>query len=101
MEITNVMAVLNAMALINVDPSNTPKEVKQIPIKGVITCFTKAVIYLITCPCGKNYVGKTKRIVAPVGARTQRTVPSSSPLFGSKPLYFVPTLYPHGTRHPP
>ena len=63
MEITNVMAVLNAMALINVDPSNTPEIGKQIPIKCVITYSTKAVIYLITCPCGKNYVGKTKREV--------------------------------------
>uniref|UniRef100_A0A674E9P8 Reverse transcriptase domain-containing protein n=1 Tax=Salmo trutta TaxID=8032 RepID=A0A674E9P8_SALTR len=38
-----------------------PQTGKSIPIKGVITCSTKAVIYLITCPCGKNYVGKTKR----------------------------------------
>ena len=37
-----------------------PQTGKSIPIKGVITCSTKAVIYLITCPCGKNDVGKTK-----------------------------------------
>ena len=61
MEISNVMAVLNAMALINVDHSNTHKQGNRSHIKGVITCSTKAVIYLITCPCGKNYVGKTNR----------------------------------------
>ena len=38
-----------------------PQTGKSIPIKGVITCSTKAVIYLITCPCGKNGVGTTKR----------------------------------------
>ena len=38
-----------------------PQTGKQTPIKGVITCSTKAVIYLITCPSGKNDVGKTKR----------------------------------------
>jgi hypothetical protein len=54
-------AVLNAMALINVDTLKYPQTGKQIPNKGVITCSTKAVIYLITCPCGKTYVGKTKR----------------------------------------
>lgn len=26
-----------------------------------ITCNSKSVIYLITCPCGKSYVGKTSR----------------------------------------
>jgi hypothetical protein len=61
METTSVMAVLNVMTLINVDPSNTPQTGKQIPIKGVITCSTKGAIYLITCPCGKNCVDKTKR----------------------------------------
>jgi hypothetical protein len=40
-----------------------PQTWKQISIKGVITCSTKAVIYLITCPGGKSYVGKTKRKV--------------------------------------
>jgi hypothetical protein len=38
-----------------------PQTGRSIPIKGVITWSTKIVIYLITCPCGKNYVGKTKR----------------------------------------
>jgi len=38
-----------------------PHTGKSIPIKGKISCKTKAVIYLITCPCGKSYVGKTSR----------------------------------------
>lgn len=38
-----------------------PRSGKNIPIKGVITCSTTGVIYLITCPCGKVYVGKTTR----------------------------------------
>ena len=49
------------MALINADPSNTHKEGNLSQSKGVTTRSTKAVIYLITCPCGKNDVGKTKR----------------------------------------
>ena len=38
-----------------------PHSGKNIPIRGVITCTTKAVIYLLTCPCGKAYVGMTTR----------------------------------------
>lgn len=38
-----------------------PHSGKSIPIKGVISCHTKSVIYLITCPCGLSYVGKTSR----------------------------------------
>ncbi|KAL2102084.1 hypothetical protein ACEWY4_003845 [Coilia grayii] len=38
-----------------------PHTGKSIPIKGIITCNTRSVIYLITCPCGKSYVGKTSR----------------------------------------
>ncbi len=38
-----------------------PHTGKSIPIKGIISCTTKAVIYLITCPYGKSYVGKTSR----------------------------------------
>ena len=30
-------------------------------LQGIISCSTKYVIYLITCPCGKSYVGKTSR----------------------------------------
>ena len=38
-----------------------PHTGKEIKIKGIISCSTKFVIYLITCPCGKSYVGKTSR----------------------------------------
>lgn len=31
------------------------------PIKTFCTCATTHVIYLITCPCGKQYVGRTIR----------------------------------------
>ena len=30
-------------------------------MKGRITCKTKYVVYLLKCPCGFCYVGKTKR----------------------------------------
>lgn len=38
-----------------------PHTGKEIKIKGKISCSTTFVIYLITCPCGKSYVGKTSR----------------------------------------
>ena len=38
-----------------------PHTGKKIPIKGIISCSTKSVIYLISCACGKSYVGKTSR----------------------------------------
>ena len=38
-----------------------PHSGKNIPIRGVISCNTKGVIYLLTCSCGKAYVGCTKR----------------------------------------
>ena len=84
-----------------------PQTGKQIPIKGVISCATKAVVYLITCPCGKNYVGKTKcelkvRILEHHSIRCKNSAyPLFGPLFGSKPLDFVSTLYWHRTCHPP
>jgi hypothetical protein len=59
METTSVIAVLNVMAFTNVDPSNTLKQGNRSQSK-VLSCSTKAVIYLITCPCGKNDVGGTK-----------------------------------------
>ena len=33
---------------------------RKIPVRGIISCKTKGVVYLITCPCGKAYVGQTK-----------------------------------------
>lgn len=34
---------------------------KQLRIKGVITCNTNNVIYMLRCPCGLAYIGKTTR----------------------------------------
>ena len=34
---------------------------QKVKVKGRITCRTKYVVYLIKCPCGYCYVGKTKR----------------------------------------
>lgn len=38
-----------------------PHSGKQLKIKGVISCNTKNVIYMIKCPCGLAYIGKTRR----------------------------------------
>ena len=38
-----------------------PHTGQKIPIRSIISCKTKGVIYLITCSCGKAYVGQTKR----------------------------------------
>ena len=38
-----------------------PHAGRKIPVRGIISCKTKGVIYLITCSCGKAYVGQTKR----------------------------------------
>lgn len=40
---------------------NHPQTGKRIKIKGIISCTTKGVIYKLTCPCGKAYIGKTSR----------------------------------------
>ncbi len=32
----------------------------SLKLKGVITCTTKNVIYMIKCPCGLVYIGKTQ-----------------------------------------
>uniref|UniRef100_A0A8C5QJ44 Reverse transcriptase domain-containing protein n=1 Tax=Leptobrachium leishanense TaxID=445787 RepID=A0A8C5QJ44_9ANUR len=42
-----------------------------IRIKDVITCFTKNVIYLLTCPCGMKYIGRTTR---PLNVRIQEHI---------------------------
>ena len=34
---------------------------KKYPIKSVITCASTHVVYMIRCPCGFAYVGKTSR----------------------------------------
>ena len=38
-----------------------PHSGKEITIRGTITCSTNFVVYLIKCPCGLAYVGKTNR----------------------------------------
>ena len=38
-----------------------PHTGKKFPIKNIITCDSTNVIYMITCPCGLAYVGKTTR----------------------------------------
>lgn len=40
---------------------NHPHTGKTIRISGIITCNTTHVIYMILCPCGLAYVGKTTR----------------------------------------
>ena len=47
-----------------VDRTNTFCDAKgenTYTIKGLINCTTERVIYMLTCPCPKIYVGKTKR----------------------------------------
>ncbi|CAB1332162.1 unnamed protein product [Coregonus sp. 'balchen'] len=34
---------------------------QKVPVRGIISYKIKGVIYLITCTCGKAYVGQTKR----------------------------------------
>ena len=38
-----------------------PHTGKKIKVRGRITCKSKYVVYLLKCPCGFCYVGKTKR----------------------------------------
>lgn len=38
-----------------------PRGGKDFKIKQFINCSTTRVIYMLTCPCNKNYIGKTKR----------------------------------------
>lgn len=43
------------------DMFKQPHPGKSIAIKGIISSNTKAVIYVVTCACGKSSVGKTSR----------------------------------------
>lgn len=38
-----------------------PKTGRVYKVKGRITCLSTFIVYLLTCPCGLLYVGKTKR----------------------------------------
>ena len=38
-----------------------PQSGKKLKVKGTITCKTKYVVYMLKCPCGLCYIGKTKR----------------------------------------
>lgn len=40
---------------------NHPRTGKNYKIKGVISCHTPNVIYMLKCPCGLAYIGKTTR----------------------------------------
>jgi hypothetical protein len=54
METKSVIAALNAMALANVDPSNTTQQ-EKISQRKVLSCAPlRQLFYLITCPCGKQ-----------------------------------------------
>lgn len=48
---------------------------KQFKINSFINCTTTRVIYMLTCPCGLIYVGKTKRqLRIRVGEHVQSTI---------------------------
>lgn len=38
-----------------------PQTGKKMYVRGKISCKTKFVVYLLKCPCGYYYVGKSKR----------------------------------------
>ena len=40
---------------------NHPHTGKKYKIRGIITCSTANVVYMLKCPCGLSYIGKTSR----------------------------------------
>ena len=38
-----------------------PQSGRKLKVRGTISCKTKFVVYMLKCPCGLCYVGKTKR----------------------------------------
>ncbi len=51
-----------------------PHSGREFKIKGVITCTTKNVIYMIKCPCGLAYIGKTQRALKTRIAEHRRSI---------------------------
>lgn len=41
-------------------------------MKGIISCNTKGVIFTLTCPCEKAYIGKTSHLFETKNWRTQK-----------------------------
>lgn len=48
-------------AMIKGDSFTHPHSGHKYPVNSKISCHTKFVVYLLKCPCGLCYVGKTKR----------------------------------------
>ncbi len=48
-------------AIIRGEYFSHPHSGRKFPVKSRISCRTKFVVYLLQCPCGLCYVGKTKR----------------------------------------
>lgn len=54
---------LNANRSRRIDSFQSTSTQEIFPIKPFITCCTKYVVYVIKCPCSKQYIGRTKRIL--------------------------------------
>ncbi|KAL2095452.1 hypothetical protein ACEWY4_010171 [Coilia grayii] len=52
---------VNCNAMIKGDTFFHPRTGKVFKVKGRITCRTASVVYMLKCPCGLCYVGKTNR----------------------------------------
>lgn len=52
---------VNCNAMIKGHSFQHPRTGKSFSVRGRITCRTTFVVYLLKCPCGFGYVGKTKR----------------------------------------
>lgn len=55
----DVLAICGYVDRTNVFASSDGE--KQIKICDFINCSTTQVVYMLTCPCGKAYIGKTKQ----------------------------------------
>lgn len=52
---------VNCNAMIKGDIFSHPRTGKKFSVKGRITCRTPFVVYMLKCPCGLCYIGKTNR----------------------------------------